>query len=213
MKRAALLLAIGFTIGITATTVIDTHSVNAQTIQSWSRDQVVAFLFVKPSVGGFVPSQGNSIGLSWSKDQVVPICLVKPSIGGFVPVEGSTIGNTWSQNEVKPVVFVESQLGIFTASTSTPVSPQASLPNPPTSAAPRSCSPAVETRIDGDFNGWEGETIYKMDDGSIWQQSTYHYHYHFTFHPSVTIYPTRYGTCHIKVEGDDDDGVDVLRIR
>jgi hypothetical protein len=52
-----------------------------------------------------------------------------------------------------------------------------------------------------------------MDDGSIWQQSTYQYHYHYTYHPSVTIYPNRSGTCHIKVEGDDDDGADVVRIK
>src|SRR5258706_12122863 len=83
----------------------------------------------------------------------------------------------------------------------------------PASPSLRSCNPAIETHIDGDFNGWEGETLYKMDDGSIWQQSTYHYHYHYTYHPSVTIYPTRAGTCHIKVEGDDDDGADVERIK
>jgi hypothetical protein len=213
MKRAILLLTIGISIGVITSTIIETRVANAQATQAWSRDQVAAFLFVKPSFGGFVPAQGNSIGLSWSKDQVVPICLVKPSIGGFVPLEGSAIGNTWSRNEVKPVVFVEPQLGMFTASTSMPAPTQASVPNPPPSASSRSCTPAVETHIDGDFNGWEGETLYKMDDGSIWQQSTYHYHYHYTFHPSVTIYANRYGACHIKVEGDDDDGADVIRIK
>ena len=28
----------------------------------------------------------------------------------------------------------------------------------------------IETYIDGDFEGWEGETIWKMDNGQIWQQ-------------------------------------------
>jgi hypothetical protein len=213
MKRTVLLLTIGISIGILISTAMDTRTAKAQATESWSRDQVAAFLLVKPSFGGFVPAQGSSAGLSWSKDQVSPICLVKPSIGGFVPLEGSAIGNTWSKSEVKPVVFVEPQLGIFTASTSTKVSPQANVPSPSASASPRSCSPAVETHIDGDFNGWEGETLYKMDDGSIWKQSTYHYHYHYTYHPSVTIYPNSYGTCHIRVEDDDDDGVDVVRIK
>lgn len=38
------------------------------------------------------------------------------------------------------------------------------------------CSPAIETQIDGDFSGWEGETIYKLRNGHIWQQARYHYH-------------------------------------
>jgi hypothetical protein len=74
------------------------------------------------------------------------------------------------------------------------------------------CSPAVETQIDGDFNGWDDEVIYKMANGEIWQQRNYHYHYHYTYEPRVIIYPTSTG-CHIKVDGDDDEGVDVLRIK
>lgn len=74
------------------------------------------------------------------------------------------------------------------------------------------CDPAVETNIKGDFNGWDDETIYKMDNGQIWQQKNYHYHYHYAYHPEVVIYKTSNG-CHIKVEGDDDPGVDVERIK
>jgi hypothetical protein len=33
-----------------------------------------------------------------------------------------------------------------------------------------------EGQIDGDFNGWDGDTVYKLMDGHIIQQSTYHYH-------------------------------------
>jgi hypothetical protein len=75
------------------------------------------------------------------------------------------------------------------------------------------CDPTIETNIRGDFNGWDDETVYKMDDGSIWQQANYHYHYHYAYHPSVIIYPTRSGACHIKVEDDDDEGVDVIRLK
>ncbi|SRR5258706_15370381 len=131
MKKAALLLAIGIAIGIITSTIVETRSVNAQAVQSWSRDQVTAFVLVKPVFGGFVPAQGNSIELTWSKDLVLPICLVKPSVGGFVPLEGSPIATTWSKNEVKPVVFVEPSVGGFTSSalTSTQVSPQPSVPS------------------------------------------------------------------------------------
>jgi tetratricopeptide (TPR) repeat protein len=90
----------------------------------------------------------------------------------------------------------------------------------PNSTAPRTstasgsyCSEAVETHITGEFNGWDGETIYKMDNGSIWEQSVYRYHYHYAYHPRVLIYQSASGTCHIKVDGDDDEGVDVRRVK
>jgi hypothetical protein len=31
------------------------------------------------------------------------------------------------------------------------------------------CDPAIETHIAGEFTGWDDETIYKMDNGQIWQ--------------------------------------------
>ena len=70
-----------------------------------------------------------------------------------------------------------------------------------------------DTRTVKGINGWEGETIYKMDDGSIWGQSVYNYHYHYAYHPQVLIYKSQSGACHIKVEGDDDEGVDVHRLK
>jgi hypothetical protein len=218
VKRTALLVGLGLLIGILATTIVNKGSVNAQVIQSWSKDKVTPILFVKPGYGSFVPVDGNQIGISWTKDQVVPICLVKPSIAGFEPVEGTGIGNTWSKNEIKPVVYVQPYLEVFIPSGSAVNSSQTAIPTPvypPVVSSSRSetCNPAIETHIAGDFNGWEGETLYKMDDGSIWQQSNYHYHYHYTYHPSVTIYPSSSGACHIKVSGDDDDGVDVVRIK
>src|SRR5260370_40428438 len=36
------------------------------------------------------------------------------------------------------------------------------------------CDPAIETQIDGDFKGWEGETIYKLRNCQVWQQENYH---------------------------------------
>ena len=46
----------------------------------------------------------------------------------------------------------------------------------------------IETQIDGDFEGWEGETIFKMMNGQIWQQSSYDYTYHYAYSPEVLIY-------------------------
>jgi hypothetical protein len=60
----------------------------------------------------------------------------------------------------------------------------------------------IETQIDGDFEGWEGETIVKLMNGQIWQQTEYHYHYHYAFMPDVVIYSSA-GGYKMKVEGVD----------
>ena len=74
------------------------------------------------------------------------------------------------------------------------------------------CDPAIETQIDGDFKGWEGETIYKLRNGQIWQQATYHYHYHYAYAPEVTLYSTGNG-CAMRVSGDDDEAIIVRRLK
>lgn len=45
----------------------------------------------------------------------------------------------------------------------------------------------IEAQIDGDFEGFDGETIFKLTNGQIWQQSEYYYYYHYSFMPQVTI--------------------------
>jgi len=73
------------------------------------------------------------------------------------------------------------------------------------------CSPAIETSINGDFNGWDGETIWKLDNGQIWQQAEYSYTYSYAYHPEVTIYETSAG-CKMKVE-DEEEPILVTRIK
>lgn len=60
----------------------------------------------------------------------------------------------------------------------------------------------IESNIDGEFNGWEGETIFKLRNGQIWQQSSYAYTYHYAYAPQVTIYKTN-GVYKMKVDGVD----------
>jgi hypothetical protein len=71
----------------------------------------------------------------------------------------------------------------------------------------------IETEIDGDFSGWEGETIVKLMNGQIWQQTEYHYHYHYhyAFMPKVLIYRSG-GGYKMKVDGVDK-AVGVSRLR
>lgn len=60
----------------------------------------------------------------------------------------------------------------------------------------------IESQIDGDFKGWEGETIYKLTNGQIWQQASYYYYYAYKFMPNIIIYREN-GRYFIHVKGTD----------
>lgn len=45
----------------------------------------------------------------------------------------------------------------------------------------------IESRIDGDFEGWDGDTIFKLQNGQIWQQVEYSYKYSYKYCPKVII--------------------------
>jgi hypothetical protein len=47
----------------------------------------------------------------------------------------------------------------------------------------------IKSQIEGEFKGWDGETIYKLTNGQIWQQARYSYHYHYAYRPNVVIAP------------------------
>jgi hypothetical protein len=72
-------------------------------------------------------------------------------------------------------------------------------------------SDVIESEIAGDFNGWDGETIFKLTNGQIWQQAEYDYEYEYAFQPEVTIYKAA-GGYKMKVEGMDDT-INVKRIK
>jgi hypothetical protein len=59
---------------------------------------------------------------------------------------------------------------------------------------------SMESQIDGEFKGFEGETIIKLTNGQIWQQTEYHYHYHYAYMPRVMIFKSNYGY-KIQVDG------------
>jgi hypothetical protein len=82
---------------------------------------------------------------------------------------------------------------------------------PEISVGRSSCSPAIESTISGELEAWSGDTIFKLDNGQIWQQAEYDYTYFYEYRPDVTIYQTNAG-CRMKVE-DEDDTVLVRRIK
>jgi hypothetical protein len=49
-------------------------------------------------------------------------------------------------------------------------------------------SPGVlQSRINGTFNGWDGDTMFELENGQIWKQRDYAYMYHYAYRPKVTI--------------------------
>ena len=69
----------------------------------------------------------------------------------------------------------------------------------------------IESQIDGDFEGLEGERIFKLMNGQVWQQIEYYYYYYYYFMPSVMIYKTSTGY-KMKVEGIDKT-VSVIKLK
>ena len=58
----------------------------------------------------------------------------------------------------------------------------------------------IESTIEGEFSGWDGDTIFKLSNGQIWQQDSYAYTYHYAFRPKVMIFKTN-GAYKLKVDG------------
>ena len=95
-----------------------------------------------------------------------------------------------------------------------PAGTTAAAPQParrPTASPQSSCVPTIESAITGEVHGWSGDTIFKLDNGQIWQQAEYDYTYFYEYHPDVTIYQTS-GGCKMKVE-DEDETIIVKRIK
>lgn len=68
---------------------------------------------------------------------------------------------------------------------------------------------AYETKIQGEFHGWDGNSIYELMDGSVIKQLNYHYHYHYAYSPDVIIYDCAGTICKIYVKDDDDEEVTI----
>ena len=69
----------------------------------------------------------------------------------------------------------------------------------------------IRTCIDGEFEGWEGDTVFVICNGQVWQQASYAYTYHYAYRPDVLIYRAG-GGYRIKVEGVRDT-IGVIRLQ
>lgn len=46
----------------------------------------------------------------------------------------------------------------------------------------------IETSIDGQFEGFDGDTIFKMRNGTLWKQKRYKYWYRYAYNPKCLLY-------------------------
>ncbi len=68
---------------------------------------------------------------------------------------------------------------------------------------PQQASIVFNGNIDGEFEGWEGETIFEMSDGSFWLQAEYSYLYQYAYSPEAIIIE-KDGDYFLKVEDIDE---------
>lgn len=69
----------------------------------------------------------------------------------------------------------------------------------------------VESRIDGDFEGWEDETVFRLENGQTWQQNDFRFRYTYKFRPKVAI--CRSGGRYFMVVENFKDAVEVEPLR
>ena len=90
---------------------------------------------------------------------------------------------------------------VLEAAISSPRNRSGDVPGPSTSPASAGIvGEALESRIDGEFKGWDGETIFRFQNGQIWQQAAYAYTYHYAYAPRVLVYRSS-GVYKMKVDG------------
>jgi hypothetical protein len=69
-----------------------------------------------------------------------------------------------------------------------------------------------EGRIDGEYHGWDGDTIYQLADGHIIKQDDYHLHLALRLSPRVIIYRSSGGLMiHVVDDNDQDVRIEILR--
>ena len=67
----------------------------------------------------------------------------------------------------------------------------------------------IESQIESDFNGAEGESVYELTNGQTWEQSRYMYNYHYAYRPKVRI--VREGSEHVMYVQGMTRGIPVRR--
>lgn len=71
----------------------------------------------------------------------------------------------------------------------------------------------ITSKLEGKFSGWDGQTVFKLENGMIWaQKSKKKFHSEEIENPVVVIEPGMFGVWRLHIEGIDED-VRVVRIQ
>lgn len=46
---------------------------------------------------------------------------------------------------------------------------------------------ALKLYVDGEWSGWDGDTIVRLTNGTVWRQAEYYYEYRYAYRPEVII--------------------------
>ncbi len=60
-----------------------------------------------------------------------------------------------------------------------------------------------DSRISGEFNGWDGDAVFELDNGTTWQQALYKYKYRYKYRPRAKVWRDG-GRYFLEVEGMDE---------
>jgi hypothetical protein len=55
-------------------------------------------------------------------------------------------------------------------------------------AAGAALAATYKSKIEGEFEGWDGETIVQLANGQVWRQVSYYYEYRYAYMPDVVVY-------------------------
>jgi hypothetical protein len=45
----------------------------------------------------------------------------------------------------------------------------------------------MSVQVEDDWEGWDGDTIVQLSDGTVWRQEEYHYEYSYAHRPQVSL--------------------------
>jgi hypothetical protein len=62
------------------------------------------------------------------------------------------------------------------------------------------CTSPIDSRIDGEFEGWSGHTVFPLENGQVWKQLGSAASYAYRISPKVQIYKAG-SSCAMRVEG------------
>ena len=48
-----------------------------------------------------------------------------------------------------------------------------------------------DSRISDDFEGWDGDKVFALDNGTKWELTSYRYRYHYSYRPRARIWEDR----------------------